>query len=408
MNGSNPFPVRTALVLDGDSRAALAIVRSLGRHGVRVAVASEKRTSLAGCSKWCAQRLTYPCPRAVPLMFEDWLISTLSHMPDAVLFASSDVTVSIAGKCRKHLPQPARALLPPQESLEIALDKLATLDLAARLGVPIPRSVRLTREQTVKEAELNLDYPLAVKAAQSDAPHRCATTYASSPGELRVLLDEVLRQSPAALVQEVIEGEGTAVFALFSSGKPLVTFAHQRLIEKPPWGGVSTLCRSIEPPPDMRAFALALLQELAWHGPAMVEFKRNSNGVFYLMEINPRFWGSLQLAIRSGVDFPYLAVQLALGEEIETPRPRPASNRWVVGEIDSLITALLSGVPGRSRLSELSSHLWGLRYGPCFEVERLTDPKPALYEYAAWLRASFAARRRGGIARWGKLSVPEV
>ncbi len=260
------------------------------------------------------------------------------------------------------------------------------------------------------DARFDLDWPVAIKAAQSDLPYRCATTYARDPGELRVLLDEVLRDSPAALVQEVVSGEGTAIFALFDSGKPLVTFAHRRIIEKPPWGGVSALCCSIDPPPDALDFALAMLRELSWQGPAMVEFKRDSQGVPRLMEINPRFWGSLQLAIRSGVDFPHLAWQLALGEAVEPPMPRRAANRWVLGELDSLLTALLSGVPGRSRISELGSHLRGLRYGPCCEVERLSDLKPAFYEYAVWLRTSagrFAARWKGGVARWGKLSAPK-
>jgi len=411
MNGSLRSTGQRALVLDGDSRAALAIVRSLGRRQVRVIVASEERASLAGRSKWCADTLTYPSPCAEPRLFEGWLISVLADMPDAVLFVSSDVTASIAGRCRNRLPRPAQGLLPPQRSLEIALDKSATLDLALKLGVPIPRSIRITRGQAVDDGGLTLSYPLAIKAAQSDLPRRYATVYARSAAELHALVDEVLRESEAALVQEVIRGEGTAIFALFDSGSPLVTFAHRRLIEKPPWGGVSALCCSVEPPPDALDAALAMLKELNWHGPAMVEFKRDAKGVPYLMEINPRFWGSVQLAVRSGVDFPYLAMQLALGEAIEPATARPAANRWVLGEIDSLITALLNGVPGRSRLRELASHLRGLRYGPCFEVERLTDPKPALHEYAAWLRTSagrFVARWKGGVARWGKLSLPEA
>jgi predicted ATP-grasp superfamily ATP-dependent carboligase len=45
----------------------------------------------------------------------------------------------------------------------------------------------------------------------------------------------------------------------------------------------------------------------------MVEFKKDQrDGRFKLMEINPRFWGSLNLAIQSGVDFPYLFYDMAL------------------------------------------------------------------------------------------------
>ncbi len=41
---------------------------------------------------------------------------------------------------------------------------------------------------------------------------------------------------------------------------------------------------------------------------ALVEFKRDNEGIYKLLEINPKFWGSLDLAIASGVNFPKLIV----------------------------------------------------------------------------------------------------
>jgi len=46
----------------------------------------------------------------------------------------------------------------------------------------------------------------------------------------------------------------------------------------------------------------------------MVEFKIDSrDGKAKLLEVNPRFWGSLALAINAGVNFPYLLTLVALG-----------------------------------------------------------------------------------------------
>ena len=58
-------------------------------------------------------------------------------------------------------------------------------------------------------------------------------------------------------------------------------------------------------PEEKQRLKQELLDELNWHGVAMVEFKVTEDGTPYLMEINTRFWGSLQLAIDAGVDFPY-------------------------------------------------------------------------------------------------------
>lgn len=396
-----------ALVLDGDSRAALAIARSLGKRGVEVIVAADDNPCLAGCSRWSSDALTYPCPRTSPRWFRNWLVFTLGSSPETMVYTCSDVTTSILGKCRSSLPSSARVLMPPQGSLEIAFDKSKTLELARELGVPIPGSVEFRKSEPVEAENLPFAFPVAVKAAQSDSPHRIVTTYSDNPRDLRLDVTEVLRDSESALVQEVVTGEGTAVFALFDSGEPVVTFAHRRIREKPPWGGVSVLSQSIEPPPDMLDYAMKLLRHLRWHGVAMVEFKRDSKGTPVLMEINPRFWGSLELAIRCGVDFPYLAMQLAGGQRPEMPEAREGVNRWVIGELDSFLAAIRSGRRGSL---EPIGRLWDLRFGPCCEIERISDPKPAVYEYSSWLKTTFfrvTSGLKGDTARCGKQGAPE-
>ena len=124
------------------------------------------------------------------------------------------------------------------------------------------------------------------------------------------------------LLQERIEGPGVGVFVCCDRGEPVALFAHRRLREKPPSGGVSVLCESAAARSDRRATsATRLLQALDWRGVAMVEFKRDlRDGSLRLMEINGRFWGSLQLAIDAGVEFPGRRWSIAKDE------PRPHSS----------------------------------------------------------------------------------
>ena len=57
----------------------------------------------------------------------------------------------------------------------------------------------------------------------------------------------------------------------------------------------------------LEQMAHALLSSLNWHGLAMVEFKYNpTTKQAWFIEINPRLWGSVHLAISAGVEFPYL------------------------------------------------------------------------------------------------------
>ena len=79
----------------------------------------------------------------------------------------------------------------------------------------------------------------------------------------------------------------------------------------------------------------ALLERFRWCGVAMVEYKiEQSTGTAYLMEVNPRFWGSLQLAIDAGVDFPYLLYRVFTGEEV----PSELSYREGLGVGPSTLT----------------------------------------------------------------------
>jgi len=221
-------------------------------------------------------------------------------------------------------------------------------------------------------------------------------TYASDASELR----RKIRALPAAafplLVQQRIVGPGTGIFLLLWDGKLKAQFAHKRLSEKPPSGGVSVYCESVPIDDALRDQSRALLDHFGWRGVAMVEYKRDSEtGQPYLMEVNGRFWGSLQLAIDSGVDFPQILVACALGEQSgEIPSYRiGVRTRWWWGQIDHLV-----GRVRRRRTSDpLSSEtrstrrvLGDLLLGPFRpadheEVLRWTDPRPFWNETIRWI-----------------------
>ena len=107
-------------------------------------------------------------------------------------------------------------------------------------------------------------------------------------------------------------GEALGVSLLFNKdAEPRALFVHKRLREYPLNGGPSTLRESVLRP-EAAELGVRLLRALRWYGVAMVEFKVDPrDGVPKLMEVNPKLWGSLSLAIASGVDFPALLYRLA-------------------------------------------------------------------------------------------------
>src|SRR5262249_3738164 len=135
----------------------------------------------------------------------------------------------------------------------------------------------------------------------------------------RAALAALLAHGPVQQ-QRHVGGRGVGVEMLFDRGREVWHFAHERIHEKPLTGGGSTDRRSVPPPPDLLAAARALLHALDWHGVAMVEFKVAPDGAFHLMEVNPRLWGSLALAIDCGVNFPLGLWRIAAGAS-QVPQP---------------------------------------------------------------------------------------
>lgn len=389
------------LVTDGDNRAALAITRSLGKSGHKVLVGEKKSPSLASSSAWCSGRFEYPDPSCNSRAFVDALLSEISKSGIEAVVPVSDITTLLVTEHMEEFQRRCKVPFAPFQTLELAARKDRLIMSAERLGIPVPRTVIINNESELPVKGLDISFPMVVK------PHRsrikgpqgrwlsAAVSYASDPAELARVM-EAKRGLYPLLLQERIKGPGTGVFACYDRGTLKAIFSHRRLREKPPSGGVSVLCESSPVPALAREYTEALLGSLSWHGVAMVEFKQDErDGLPKLMEINGRFWGSLQLAIDAGVDFPSMLMDIALEKDI---RPKfdyktGVRTRWFWGDVDSLLMVLLKdrktlqlpkGHPGRmgSVLKFLRPSLNGTR----FEILRLGDPRPWLYETTNWFR----------------------
>jgi predicted ATP-grasp superfamily ATP-dependent carboligase len=401
------------LVTDGDQRPALAIVRTLGRRGIRVLVGADRPCSLASSSRYCHRHVTYPSPYVSRKAFDHFLLDFVRRERVGVLIPVTDVTMEAVCANQAELKRHCALTVPPAEAFELVTDKARLLQAAAGCGIPVPRTRVIGGPADLKTAIDGLRYPVVVKPFRSRirTPRgwvAAGVHYARSERDLWRLYRKIayLASCPS-LIQERIIGPGIGVFTLFDRGRLLTAFAHRRLREKPPAGGVSVLSESIALAPGLREHAIRLLGAIGWHGVAMLEFKQDLHrGTCFLMEVNGRFWGSLQLAIDAGVDFPHLACELALGR---TPAPPPrykvgVRSRWLLGDFDQLLLRLFKS--GRdldlpeaapSRLRAVLDFF--MARGPRLrnDVARLDDPRPFLYELrrtATELAASAARRAR--------------
>lgn len=310
-----------ALVLDAQSRAGLATLQSLGRRGIPVDVASES-ACLAERSRYVRHRLRQPRTTR-PETFVRWLDEVSGSNPYALVVPSTEVSLLGVLSLAPSHPLRRAAVLPSNESLEVALSKERTREVAAALGIAVPRSRLLLASDPGPEPEANR-FPLVLKPCQSVVPvgHRFVglrPLLARTRAEWHEALERLLPRGPV-LEQEFVPGGGVGVECLYRDGKRLWCFQHERVHELPLTGGGSSYRRSSPIDERLLSDATRLLDRLAWHGVAMVEFKGTRDGGYTLMEINPRLWGSLPLSVDAGVDFPLGLWRVATGVD---PGPQP-------------------------------------------------------------------------------------
>jgi predicted ATP-grasp superfamily ATP-dependent carboligase len=389
------------LVTDGNERSALAATRALGLRGLKVAVAAENENSLAAASKFCRGSFAYPSPYADEEAFVDWILDIVRRLEINTIFPVSDVTMSLVVKHRAELQRHTKLAIPTEEAFDSLTNKYRLMQLAEALGVPIPETVFVPDGRLEDRAGRIRQFPVVVKPARSVTQIDCrlcktGVHYADNLGELRRLYDTVEYLRQTSLIQRRVNGEGQGVFFLMNSGNPIAMFAHRRLREKPPSGGVSVLRESIPLPQPATEYALRLLKHVSWHGVAMVEFKADrESGVPVLMEVNGRFWGSLQLSFDAGINFPHLLYCMAVGDNLPTTVHQyriGVKSRWLLGDIDHLLLRLLKSrtelsLPPNSptKLTTLLEFFRFYQRGMRNEVLRFDDVKPFARELRQYL-----------------------
>jgi predicted ATP-grasp superfamily ATP-dependent carboligase len=295
-----------------------------------------------------------------------------------------------------------RLAVPSLQAFELVTNKACLIEHAARSGVPVPQTHVVDGQAQLRDVIERVSYPAVVKPIRSRIETGAGwilgvAHYASTRDDLEHLFDahEYLRSHPS-LIQERIVGPGVGMFALFDHGELVAEFSHRRLREKPPAGGASVLSESRPVDPCLRGFANRLLGSIGWHGVAMMEYKQDRRtGECVLMEVNGRFWGSLELAVAAGVDFPSLTVQLAQGIRPDATPAYAAGvmNRWLLGDIDHLLLRLFRspdalnlphGAP--STLRTLADFLKVVQPRLHYEVISAADWRPFVTELGQYVR----------------------
>ncbi len=396
----------TVLVTCGHTRAGLAAVRGLGRAGVAVAVAAPQRPALAMWSRYATTTLLLPDAAAEARRFAGAVADEVVGRHIDVAFAATDAALWALSRWRNDLPEQARAVLPPHDAVVVALDRSALRDRARALGVAAVPTRRIDGPDDVEPVLLRLQHevatadgrmsalvrPIVPAIEREDGTRRVATAIPiESIGAMRRLMYEREELVDSGCIIELRPpGAYLGYGAVCRDGEVIAEVFQERLRERGDLSGVSTLARTIPVDDHVRAAAQTLLKGLHYNGPCLVECTRGEDGVVRVVNLIPRLWGSLGLALMAGVNVPWIVARLARGDDVAPGLVAKAGVtwRWVVGDLEVMAQRagrLLSRVEGRGvirRRAQSMAELFDIRdvWRARPDVLDRDDPLPSTLE----------------------------
>lgn len=337
MPGKNKFD---CLLTYGWVRSTYAAVVNLSQKGLNVAIGDSTRIGMSQFSRYSKKLFLYTSFLTDKSRFLNDICGILDTAKPAVYLPSHDETELIS----EHLeifPPKILIPVPPIKLLQIANNKSESQVFAQKTGVPV--ATRINYESPEQLLDLvDTSRKMVIRTRKGNSAK--GVYYASGPEQVYQTVKTVIKKYQCTkerypVVQECVCGEGWGVSCLYWEGKRIAHFTHRRLREKTATGGTSTL-REHQPNHLLENMAFHLLDKLGWHGLAMVEFKYDPHlNKGYFIEINPRLWGSIHLAISAGVEFPYLIYlcategpKAALSYFSKCKIRYPWRSRWYLGD----------------------------------------------------------------------------
>jgi len=347
------------LVLDSRVRSATALIRNLGKDpDISVTAGGESKFLPGMLSKYSDKKFVYSRITDNPEQFVGELKEHLNANEYTAVFPVSDSTSLVCSKYKETIEDFGTIVgVEDWETFEIAYDKYKTFNLAKDINVPCPKTFSPRCLADVKEISTNITYPAVIKPrskslwSDDDGILMRKVTnnnYPENRSELlnqfsQIFSDPILSTYPP-LIQEYVPGEIMDTVVLADNGNIRALLQNQRVRTYPRSGGAYTLAETVQEP-NMVEYVEKLLDEIRWTGPAMFEFMK-SDGDFYLMEINGRYWGSIGLSLSCGLDIPRMHYAQMTNKSFDNKCDYPigVQQRWLLpGDLLWLFEGLVDG-----------------------------------------------------------------
>ena len=306
------------LVSDATFHGSSELLRDLAGIGLRTMGIDRLRLPPLLRPRW--MRRYRRLPSTSRSEFEQSLLACIEEVQPDLFFPVGRITFSTVLRHRDRLERSTLCILPPPDSLAVALDKVLAGRVLQSMAIPTP--AHLSIDEAREHLRRTTPGMLVIKPARVSGG-ALGVTYADSPATFDRALASIEESGDEVHIQEYIPGDPNDVVTttlLFGRDSRLLsTFSVAKIRQSPGSGGSTVIGTSIADP-GLVDIIRPFFEGLRWWGPAEVEWKRDSrDGQYRVIEINPRFPAYLRFPMQCGLPFGALAASDALGKNVADP-----------------------------------------------------------------------------------------
>lgn len=302
--------------------------------------------------------------------FSDAVRKAVKDSGAEVVFGGGDAEVHALSLEKESIP--AIVPYPDEPIVRRAFDKLELGLAAERAGLEAPRT-------TEAPDEIDTDGPVLVKSRQHWDPRaengatRLEASVVTGRAAITARVAEIRRQGAAPVLQERLDGENLSLVLLRGQDGRTLGALYQQIDHRwPVPAGWTARAHTLPLDADLVQGAERLLDDLGWIGLVELEFIRGADGGPRLIDFNGRYYGSMQLAVAAGVDFPRLWAEDATGHH---PEPSAAARVGVrFQRIGGDLRRALQGRRGGRARDVLDTLAYGARAH--HSITSMRDPRP--------------------------------
>ncbi len=327
---------QTPAVVLGSHVMGLAVTRALGSKGVPVvAVIYDEDEDMGYVSKYVKETISAPHPEKSEEQFIELLLKSSDRLSGSLLIPTTDETLAAVSRHKSLLERHYIVACTDWSITEQFIDKKCTYSLADAIGVPAPKTAVPHSAEDVERYSQSASFPCLVKPCQSHKYFDRFKRKMSKVDNLSQMLAVYQQAADAGLevmLQELIPGDdadGVNYNSYFWNGEPLVEFTAEKVRNGPPEFGSPRVAVS-KHMPEVLEPGRKILRAMGFYGYACTEFKKDSrDGVYKLMEVNGRHNRSGLLALRCGINFPWIQYQHLVCGQLPAPADYQTGIYWM-------------------------------------------------------------------------------